>query len=58
MDDEWYIRNALTKLIRHLGYEVSAAKNGDEAIILFKEAQKLGANVVVSLDADGQHNTN
>ena len=37
MDDEWYIRNALTKLIRYLGYEVSSAKNGAEAITLFKE---------------------
>jgi PAS domain S-box-containing protein len=43
MDDEHSVRNTVCKMLRHLGYEVETASNGDEAIALYKKAMKSGA---------------
>ncbi|MBI5406506.1 MAG: PAS domain S-box protein [Nitrospirae bacterium] len=49
MDDEEIIRNFACDALRHFGYEVDSAINGDEAINLYKRAGELGQpfNVVI-----------
>ncbi|MBI5663707.1 MAG: PAS domain S-box protein [Nitrospirae bacterium] len=42
MDDEYSVRTTVCKMLRHLGYEVEIASNGDEAIILYEKAKKSG----------------
>ena len=37
MDDEQYILQVFVKMLKHLGYTVDCAKNGEEAINLYKE---------------------
>jgi CheY-like chemotaxis protein len=42
MDDEEYIRKSTTKLLTHLGYEATAAVDGNEAESLFRQAREAG----------------
>ena len=42
MDDEEIIRNFLCDALRHFGYKVESAINGEEAIKLYKRASGLG----------------
>jgi CheY-like chemotaxis protein len=42
MDDEDMIREITGELLMNLGYQVEFAKNGSEAIDLYREAQDLG----------------
>ncbi len=42
MDDEYVIRATLSKHLRHLKYEVETAKDGSEAIRLYKSASESG----------------
>ncbi len=42
MDDEYSVRTTVCKMLRHLGYEVEIASNGDEAIALYEKAIKSG----------------
>jgi len=39
MDDEEVIRDAIGEILTLLGYQVEVAKNGEEAIELYKEAK-------------------
>ncbi len=39
IDDEEAVRNALSRILRHLNYEVTVAKNGGEGLRLFKEKE-------------------
>jgi PAS domain S-box-containing protein len=51
MDDEEMVRQVLDKMLNHLGYEGEFARDGDEAIALFREAQRsAGAFAAVILD--------
>ncbi|MEW6601673.1 MAG: PAS domain S-box protein [Nitrospirota bacterium] len=43
MDDESSVRTTVCKMLRHLGYEVEIASNGDEAISFYENAIKSGA---------------
>ncbi len=43
MDDEIYILEVLVKMLKHQGYTVDSAKNGEEAIKLYSE--KLNQNI-------------
>ncbi|MHB1565541.1 MAG: response regulator [Acidiferrobacter sp.] len=38
MDDEYFIRDMLGRLFAHFGYEVGFAKDGDEALSIYKAA--------------------
>jgi hypothetical protein len=42
MDDEETVRMVTGKMLRHLGYEVEFAKDGEEAIRLYESAKKSG----------------
>ncbi|MHA2062261.1 MAG: PAS domain S-box protein, partial [Candidatus Sifarchaeia archaeon] len=42
MDDEDVIREAIGEILTHLGYQVELAKNGEEAIALYKAAKSVG----------------
>jgi PAS domain S-box-containing protein len=42
MDDKDYIRNILSKMLNSMGYEVTTASNGYEAIEIFIDAQMSG----------------
>ena len=56
MDDEAMVRQVLDKMLRHLGYEAEFARDGDEAIALFTQAQKSGeafAAVILDLTIPG-----
>ena len=56
MDDEVMVRQVLDKMLRHLGYEAEFARDGDEAIALFTQAQKSGevfAAVILDLTVPG-----
>lgn len=56
MDDEADIRDILGKMLGHLGYEVDSACNGQEALILYREAKEKGrpyTAVVVDLTIPG-----
>lgn len=45
MDDEEAIRVALKKMLEHLGYSVLSARNGEEAIDLYRDALGNGGTV-------------
>jgi len=49
MDDETYILDVLEKMLKHQGYTVDCAKNGEEAILLYtgKLTQKQPYNYVI-----------
>ena len=56
MDDEEMVRQVLDKMLKHLGYEAEFARDGDEAIALFTQAQKSGeafAAVILDLTIPG-----
>ena len=56
MDDEAMVRQVLDKMLRHLGYEAEFARDGDEALTLFSQAQKSGevfAAVILDLTIPG-----
>ena len=42
MDDEEFIREVATQMLSKIGYEVSAAADGDQAIEMYRQAQKIG----------------
>lgn len=42
MDDEETIRNLLVQMLTHIGYEAEAARDGDEVIARYKQAQETG----------------
>ena len=42
MDDEEFIRDVAIQMLRKIGYEVSVASDGDEAIEIYRQAQKSG----------------
>jgi PAS domain S-box-containing protein len=51
MDDEEIVRQVLDKMLSHLGYGAEFARDGDEAIALFTQAQRSGgAFTAVILD--------
>ncbi len=51
MDDEEIVINALGRALKKIGYEVATAKDGQEAIALYKEAEKTGRSFdVVIMD--------
>jgi CheY-like chemotaxis protein len=51
MDDEEGVRDVLTQMLALLGYEVESARNGSEAIALYRRAAEAGAPfVAVILD--------
>ena len=45
MDDEEMIRSMVEMALLHIGYEVVSAKDGDEALLLYKEAKKAGTPI-------------
>ena len=49
MDDEEMIRDFASELLKELGYTVALAKDGEEAITLYKEALEAGASFSVVL---------
>jgi len=56
MDDEEIVRQTLSKLLGYLGYEVTFARDGDEAIEQFIQARKLGKTfdaVILDLTVPG-----
>ncbi len=56
MDDEPMVRQVLDKMLSRLGYEAEFARDGDEAIALFTQAQKSGevfAAVILDLTVPG-----
>lgn len=56
MDDEYIIRDVLEQMLKALGYEVSLAANGEEAIELYKEAASNGQRfdaVILDLTVPG-----
>jgi len=42
MEDDDVIREALGEILTHLGYQIELAKNGEEAIALYKAAKSVG----------------
>jgi PAS domain S-box-containing protein len=42
MDDQRDVREIVEQLLKHLGYEVSSAKDGAEAVDLYRKAQEAG----------------
>ncbi len=42
MDDEEIIREVVGEILAHLGYQVELARNGEEAIVLYKKAKDMG----------------
>jgi PAS domain S-box-containing protein len=40
MDDDENVRNSVRKMLHYLGYEVKVAKNGEEAVELYKKAKE------------------
>jgi PAS domain S-box-containing protein len=42
MDNEAIIRDVLGQMLKHLGYDVSFARDGAEAVVLYKEAKASG----------------
>ena len=42
MDDEGFIRDVATKMLSKIGYEVSAANDGNQAIEMYRQAQRSG----------------
>ncbi len=56
MDDEAMVRQVLDKMLSHLGYGAEFARDGDEALALFTQAQKSGevfAAVILDLTVPG-----
>ncbi|MCX5893207.1 MAG: ATP-binding protein, partial [Deltaproteobacteria bacterium] len=49
MDDEEIVRDLLVKMLGHLGYQATLAKDGDEAIKLFTAAREAGENFAASI---------
>ncbi|MEW6420030.1 MAG: response regulator [Nitrospirota bacterium] len=49
MDDEDVVRHVVGEMLKHLGYDVEFAKDGTEAIKLYKIAKETGKpfNIVV-----------
>jgi PAS domain S-box-containing protein len=49
MDDEALVRDAAGEVLRHLGYEVTFARDGEETILLYRTAYQQGTpfNVVI-----------
>jgi CheY-like chemotaxis protein len=45
MDDEEIIRDVGSKLLQYLGFDVALAKDGDEAIKMYKEAHDAGSPI-------------
>jgi CheY-like chemotaxis protein len=44
MDDEEFIRDSVSIMLRRFGYEVECAKNGNEALALFERERFAGGN--------------
>jgi len=56
MDDEDLVRKVAGEILKHLGYEVSLARNGEEAVHLFSQARADGrpfAAVILDLTVRG-----
>ncbi len=49
MDDEETIREVLTKLLKHMGYDVQYAAEGGEAIELYENALNAFDAVIMDL---------
>jgi two-component system cell cycle sensor histidine kinase/response regulator CckA len=49
VDDEAIVRDVLGQMLKHLGYDVTCAGEGTEAVLLFKEAKASGNPFDVSL---------
>jgi CheY-like chemotaxis protein len=45
MDDEEMIRSLFEKTLSRIGYEVVSAKDGDEAVVLYKKAEEAGTPI-------------
>jgi len=57
MDDQLYIRHMVAKMLTYLGYEVEFAKNGSEAIEIYKRAKESGQSfdaVILDLTIPGE----
>jgi len=57
MDDQPYIRRMVAKMLTYLGYEVEFAKNGSEAIEMYKRAKESGQSfdaVILDLTVPGE----
>jgi len=57
MDDQPYIRHMVAKMLTYLEYEVEFAKNGSEAIEMYKRAKKSGQSfdaVILDLTIPGE----
>ena len=56
MDDEQYILQVFVKMLKHLGFNVDCAKNGEETICLYKDKLKSGSKysyVILDLTIPG-----
>jgi CheY-like chemotaxis protein len=56
MDDEVFIRDLATQMLSKIGYEVSVANDGNEAIEMYRQAQKSGEpfdTVIMDLTVPG-----
>jgi CheY-like chemotaxis protein len=56
MDDEEIIRDVASQLLKEMGYDVALAKNGEEAIAMYKVAQEVGESfdlVIMDLTVPG-----
>ena len=42
MDDEEFIRDVAIQMLKKMGYEVAAARDGDEAIDMYRQAKTMG----------------
>ena len=56
MDDEEFIRGLANQMLSKIGYEVSVANDGNQAIEMYRQAQKLGESfdtVIMDLTVPG-----
>ena len=56
MDDEVFIRDLAIQMLSKIGYEVSVANDGNQAIEMYRQAQKLGESfdtVIMDLTVPG-----
>ena len=49
MDDEEFVLDVISQMLRHMGYEVLSARNGDEAVALAREAEAAGRHLSAAI---------
>jgi CheY-like chemotaxis protein len=49
MDDEDFIRDVTTEMLKTMGYKVTTAADGDEAILLVREAARKNHQFIIAI---------